>query len=598
MKLNLNKKNGFSYVEILVGVAIFAMIFLSVFQVYNILMGLVSTGKVKVVAAALIEEQFEIIRNIPYSDVGTTTGIPVGKIEASKVEVRSGIPFTVITTIRNIDDPFDGTLGGNPNDLSPADYKLVEVSASCNTCNNFKPVVLNTRVSPKNLEGASTNGALFVRVFDANGLPVVGANVHIENNNEMPAIIIDDVTDNNGNLKIIDAPPGVEVYEITVTKNGYSTDKTYATGELSNPNPIKAHASVFQQQVTQISFAVDTLATLNISSVTDTCASVPNVDFDLKGSKLIGTGPDVLKYEQSLFTGAGASVSLSDLEWDVYDAFSTDANYDFAGYIPLLPLNLSPGSTQNLQLVVSTKSTNSFLVTVKDFGTQLPLKDTEVILSKGGEDTTLITNLGFQKQTDWSLGAGQTDFINEKKFFNSDGDVTIDNPAGEVVLRDSFGTYASSGELESSSFDMGAGSNFDKISWVPQGQPPQTGPNSVKFQLASNNDNLTWNFVGPDGTANTFYTISDSDINTMHDGDRYFRYKLFLQTINTNFTPNLSEVSFTFTSGCVPPGQVLFKNMESGTYSLTASSTGYAIFNDANIDISSPWSTYEVLLSP
>lgn len=598
MKLNLNKKNGFSYVEILVGVAIFAMIFLSVFQVYNILMGLVSTGKVKVVAAALIEEQFEIIRNIPYSDVGITTGIPVGKLQASKVEVRSGIPFTVVTTIRNIDDPFDGTLGGNPNDLSPADYKLVEVSASCNTCNNFKPVVLNTRVSPKNLEGASTNGALFVRVFDANGLPVVGANVHIENNNEMPAIIIDDVTDNNGNLKIIDAPPGVEVYEITVTKNGYSTDKTYATGELSNPNPIKAHASVFQQQVTQISFAVDTLATLNISSVTDTCASVPNVDFDLKGSKLIGTGPDVLKYEQSLFTGAGASVSLNDLEWDVYDAFSTDASYDFAGYIPLLPLNLSPGSTQNLQLVVSAKSTNSFLVTVKDFGTQLPLKDTEVTLSKGGVDTTLITNLGFQKQTDWSLGAGQTDFINEKKFFNSDGDVTIDNPAGEVVLRDSFGTYASSGELESSSFDMGVGSNFDKISWVPQGQPPQTGPDSVKFQLASNNDNLTWNFVGPDGTASTFYTVSDSDINTIHDGDRYFRYKLFLQTINTNFTPNLSEVSFTFTSGCVPPGQVLFKNMESGTYSLTASSTGYAIFNDANIDISSPWSTYEVLLSP
>ena len=95
-------------------------------------------------------------------------------------------------------------------------------------------------------------------------------------------------------------------------------------------------------------------------------------------------------------------------------------------------------------------------------------------------------------------------------------------------------------------------------------------------------------FRSPDGTASTYYNISDADINSIHDGDRYFRYKLFLQTINTNFTPNLSEVSFTFTSGCVPPGQVLFKNMESGTYLLIASSTGYATFSDANVDISSP----------
>lgn len=584
--------------EILVGVAIFVMIFLSIYQVYNILMSLVNTGKIKVVASALIEEQFEIIRNMPYSDVGIIAGIPAGKIQANKIETRSGIPFTIITTVRNIDDPFDGTLDGIPNDLSPADYKLVEISVSCNTCRNFNPVILNTRVSPKNLEGASTNGALFVRVFDANGIAVVGANVHIENNNEIPAIIIDDVTNNDGELKIIDVPPGVESYEITITKNGYSADKTYATGDLLNPNPTKVHASIVQQQVTQISFAIDILAILNISSVTDTCASIPNIDFDLKGAKIIGTGPDILKYEQSIFTGAGASISLNNLEWDVYNAFSTDADYDFAGYIPLLPLNLSPGSTQNLQLIVSAKSTNNFLVTVKDFGTQLPLQDTEVTLSKGGLDTTLITNLGFLKQTDWSLGAGQIDFIDEKKYFNSDGDVIINNPIGDVVLRDVLGVYAPSGELESSSFDMGVGSNFDKISWVPQGQPSQTGPDSVKFQLASNNDNLTWNFVGPDGTSGTFYTTLDMNINAMHDGDRYFRYKLFLQTADTSFTPNLSEVSFTFTSGCVPPGQVLFKNMEAGTYSLTASTTGYTTFNDANVEINSPWDIYEVLLSP
>ena len=56
---------------------------------------------------------------MPYSKVGIPGGIPNGVVNHVETFVRNGIPFVATTTIRNVDDPFDGTLGGSPNDTSP-----------------------------------------------------------------------------------------------------------------------------------------------------------------------------------------------------------------------------------------------------------------------------------------------------------------------------------------------------------------------------------------------------------------------------------------------------------------------------------------------
>src|SRR3989338_8572119 len=216
---SLQNNKGFSFVELIVGVAV-----------------------------SLINEQFEIVRNLTYSNVGVAGSIPSGVLLHTQTLVRDNYSYEVTTTVRNIDDPFDGSIGGTPNDLSPADYKVVEIEINCNNCKTFVPMVVTTNVAPKNLETASANGALFVRVFDANGNPVSGANIHIENNQTSPTVVIDDVTNNSGMLQIVDAPPGVNAYEITVTKSGYSTDKTY-TESPSNPNPTNPHATVVLQQV-------------------------------------------------------------------------------------------------------------------------------------------------------------------------------------------------------------------------------------------------------------------------------------------------------------------------------------------------------------
>lgn len=561
-------------------------------------MNAVRVARLKVTATALANEQFEIIRNLPYSDVGVMSSIPSGKVPHIQNLVRDNTEFVVETVIRNIDDPFDGTIGGVPNDPSPADYKLAELEISCTSCRNFSPLRFTTHVGPRALESASTNGALFVRAFDAAGQPVAGANVHIENNQAVPAIVIDDTTNNDGLLQIVDAPPGVEAYEITVSKSGYSTDRTYQTGALGNPSPTKPHATVALQQLTQISFAIDRTSTLDTSSVTDTCGPVPSIDFSLSGSKLIGTSPDVLKYSASHVTDGTGRKTTSNLEWDTYNLALTDSAYDLAGTIPLLPLVLNPNANQDFKLIIAPKDPRSILVAVKDASTQLPLSGATVRLEGAGYDTTLTTGRGFIRQTDWSGGSGQADFIDQTKYFDSDENIDIANPAGEIKLWKSFGVeYVPSGYLISSTFDTGSPSNFYQILWQPQDQPPDAGPDSVKFQIATNNNKTAWNFLGPDGTTNSFYTLADQNISPLHNGDRYIRYKTLLQTVSTTWTPTVSDVSFTFTSSCVPSGQVLFIGLAAGDYTLTVSKTGYQPFTDT-VTISPAWQQREVILSP
>lgn len=590
-------RSGFTLVEVLVSVAVFAYISVSIYQGYVKVMEVVRVSRVKVASAALANEQLEIIRNLPYADVGISGGLPAGKVIQNQTLTRDGVSFDVKATIRNIDDPFDGTIGGTPNDTSPADYKLIEVEISCPTCKNFQPVSFTSYVAPKGLETTSTNGALFVRVFNAVGQPVSGANVHIENNQASPPIVIDDTTNNDGVLQIVDAPPGVEAYEITVSKPGYSQEKTYLTGAPGNPNPVKPHATVGVQQVTQTSFSIDLTSTLNIASVSETCTPVGDIDFSLEGLKLIGTAPDVLKYNVNHITNGAGNKTIPALEWGTYNALLTDASYDLIGSTPLLPLTLNPSTNQDFKLIVASKDPRSLLVTVKDASTQLPLSGTSVTLEKTGYNNTLTTGRGFLRQTDWSGGAGQDNFMDPTRYYGSTVSLDVANPAGEIRLAKIFNDYLPTGNLISSTFDTGSASNFHQILWQPQNQPPDTGPDSVKFQVASNNDQATWNFLGPDGTSNTFYTLADMNINSVHNGDRYMRYNAFLETANTAWTPNVSDVSFTFTSACVPPGQVTFTGLDAGDYTLTVSKTGYQLFSNT-VSVASPWQQYEVVLSP
>lgn len=595
MRTKINR--GFSLIEVIVASSIFALVSMSIYQGFVSISTLISASRDKVDAIDLINGEFELVRNLSYTNVGLQNGIPRGVLLATSTVIVDGNSFDIVRTIRNVDDPFDGTIGGSPNDLSPADYKMVQINISCSLCK--KPLSLSavSNISPKNLETASTNGALFVKVFNANGVPVPQANVTVVN--LALGININETTDNNGTLEIVDAPPSSNSYKITVSKSGFTTDRTYATS-TSNPNPTKLDATVLLQQLTQISFVIDRTSNISLRTITNTCGTVGSVPFQIKGTKLIGAIPDIYKWTGDFTTDSSGIKNINNVEWDVF-SFTTSGGFYLAGTNPISPISILPNSDQNVDLVISDGSPAFLLVNVKDASSGLPISGATVSLSGGSYSQTLVTNQGFLKQTDWYGGSGQTDFTDATRFDSSDGNIEINSPAGELKLLKSLGTYVSSGTLTSSIFDTGTSSNWSKIDVLPTDQPALSGANSVRFQIATSPDNTettVWNFLGPDGTAGSFYSISDNSINPLNNGNRYVRYKIFLSTANDAYTPNISDFVISFSSSCVPPGQVSFSGLSPQNYSLQVQASGFTTQSVPVVDVNSNWVIKDVLLSP
>lgn len=386
----MNKK-GFTLIEVLVGSLIFAVVALSAYRGFGILMSASSAVRAKVAATELANEKFEIARNLPFVDVGIVGGLPVGKLARNQTVIKDSFSFNIQTTIRSVDDTFDGTIGGSPNDTSPADYKLIDLDITCSSCQSFSPVKFTTLIAPKALETAATNGALFVRVLNSGGTPVTGASVRIVNTQTNPDTIIDETTDNTGWVKIVDAPPGTGAYNITATKTNFSQDQTYPVGGAAGSTPVKPDANVVAGQVTQQSFAIDTLSSIAVSTVDATCVALPNIGFSLTGSKLIGT-PSVLKYPAHTFTtDALGSLAVPNIEWDTYRVALTSASYDLAGTSLLPSFTVNPNESKNLQLVVVPHVNRALLVSVKD-SAGATIDGATVRLQRTGFDQTKTTN--------------------------------------------------------------------------------------------------------------------------------------------------------------------------------------------------------------
>ena len=95
--------------------------------------------------------------------------------------------------------------------------------------------------------------------------------------------------------------------------------------------------------------------------------------------------------------------------------------------------------------------------------------------------------------------------------------------------------------FESSTFDAGNNVGFNYLTWVAQ-EPVGT---NIQFQIATNSDGSTWNFVGPDGTPNTYFTGGSGIIPLVTVVGRYTRYKIFF-TSNTNDKPSVQNVTVNY----------------------------------------------------
>jgi hypothetical protein len=579
MKIILYKKknSGFSLVENLIATAIFILLATIIYQSSALFIRAINSYRENITISNLADRYMEIIHNLPYSSVGTINGNPHGNLvdlPNADQEIINGSTYKTYYVVNYIDDPSDGTIL-NGTDFSPNDYKQVKLYIT--NINTEKSYYFVTNITPKGLENLNNAGALYIKVFNSIGQPVPLANVTIKNTNITPNINLNRKTDASGNLLEVGLPISANSYEIAVSKNGYSSDETYPS-TAENPNPTKPDATIANGQVTQISFSIDELSNLTFQTLDQTCSPLSNIDIDVKGAKLIGSNPKVLKFNREYKSTDTGDITLGNIEWDNYTPVLTDETKILYGSSPIQVITILPKTDQNFTLILGPKTVNSLLVIVKDAVTNSPIEGASVVLKNErlNYESQKYTGGSVWSSDDWSGGPDQVIFSDVTKYFSGFNISTGITPTAlRLISYDNGQTYVTSGSLISSTFDTGtASTSFTTLDWKPTSQNAST---SIRFQIATSDSNATsttWNFIGPDGTSGSYYDTPQTTINNA--SARYIRYKTFLSTIDDTVTPVLTSVNINYVSGCHTPGQVFFPSLTVGDdYETTISLSGY-----------------------
>ncbi len=249
---------GLSFLDVIVGVGLLVLVFVAISGVFRLSINVIAGSKARVGALSVAQERVEFVRSLPYDNVGTVGGIPAGNIQQTEIVNLNKIAYTRRTLIQYVDDPKDGVGTADQNGIV-ADYKRVKTEVTWSIRDRQKSIALITNIVPKGIETVAGGGTLIINVFDSLGVAVLGANVHILNDSLNPVVSVNISTNADGKVTFPGSPAGSS-YEITVTKSGYNSSKTYDT-DTQNPNPNPAHLSVIKGNTTVASFQVDLIST-------------------------------------------------------------------------------------------------------------------------------------------------------------------------------------------------------------------------------------------------------------------------------------------------------------------------------------------------
>ncbi len=315
---------GFSFIDVIVGVALMLVLFLALFGILRASLVLSVLVKAKAAATELASSQMEYLHGISYDALGTVGGIPAGAIPQNTTTAVDSITYNIRTLIIYKDDSADGLGAGDTNHVT-TDYKLVKTEISYTVYGVPKSVALMSNFVPQGIETSTGGGAISLHVVTATGADLEDATVRIRNDATSPTVDFTTFSDNAGIVFIDGAVPSTQ-YQIQVSRTGYSSAQTYArTAENVDPTP--GFLTTVMNQTTSATFAIDRLASLLISSFspaqttsfTDTFANASNLasqtDTEIANGGLIPT--------TDAFTGVARSLSItpSALDgWGILDA--------------------------------------------------------------------------------------------------------------------------------------------------------------------------------------------------------------------------------------------------------------------------------------
>ncbi len=346
---------GFSLIDVIVGIALTLVLFLSLFGLLRASVVLSTFAKGSAGATALAETEMEYLRGLSYDKVGTVGGIPPGAVPQMATTTENGITYVTDVFISYVDDPADGT-GANDTDGITTDYKRARVAVSYTVSGKTHSVVLVSNFVPPGIETSTGGGTLTLHVVNANGADVPGATVRIVNASTSPAVDLSTLSDANGLVTLGGAATSTQ-YQAFVSMNGYSSAETYAQTAV-NANPAPGYLTVAKDQTTTQTFAIDLLAHLNVitdapiatSTFTDSFADASKIA--ALASTTVSGGAITLMSGQT--SGSARSVATSSphlVSWGMLVATTTvPANtserlHVYDGNGALVPDTVLPGNS-------------------------------------------------------------------------------------------------------------------------------------------------------------------------------------------------------------------------------------------------------------
>lgn len=151
MKRGVLYIRGAGIIEVVVGSALMALIFVGLFGVLQLGTRLATDNKSRTGALSLALERTEYIRSLEYDSIGTVGGDPSGALVVSEDIFINGITYTRRTYIVYVDDPKDGTGGSDANAITD-DYKRVKVEVSWAGQVETRRVAIVTDITPLGIE--------------------------------------------------------------------------------------------------------------------------------------------------------------------------------------------------------------------------------------------------------------------------------------------------------------------------------------------------------------------------------------------------------------------------------------------------------------
>lgn len=445
----LNKKiqnSGFTLIEAMVFLFIFSIITMTFYSVITLGTNYIIESKNRLGALALANEKMEIVRNLKYDDIGLTTGIPSGSMLEDEDAIAGSNTYHVKTIAQYVDDPFDGVF---PADSAPNDYKKVKVTISWGGANGSTgSMYLVSRFVPPGMEVAAGDGILSINIIDSTGSGIPQAQVHITNNNVSPAVNITQNTDDSGNLIFPGAAESILGYQISTSKNNYETVSTVNPEEMAYV-PVDTHASVVKGFINTKSIVIDRLSDLKIKTTDSLGNPIPDVNFKIKGGRILGTDTGVVpnetiyKLDSSEKTQSDGEMDFNELSpgqiflSDISDVsgYSLVGISSLSGFDPTLNIyrsSLISDEEKTIEIKFADESLDSLLVKVLSNADDSPIYNAQVRLTNGsGYDTTVSTSFDgkafFPINSDPLLPGTYTVEIIASGFQNYSSEVDIDN---------------------------------------------------------------------------------------------------------------------------------------------------------------------------